>query len=415
MPDPGKNESKQDYLRRCTKELIDKEGKKPDQAFAQCNSYWEEAKSANAIQLRRPLELTMPVELTRKDDQSGGEITGFLIVGYTGQVIDFGWMGKYIFDTAGIRLEPKMPVLREHNRDRIVGTGTKQWKKDNNIFVQGKFSQSTQDGQEVKNLAEEGYPWQASIGIWPEEVKLLRDEKEKEVINGIEVQGPMEIWTKSHIRETSFVSLGADDQTAGISITLSDPCPVEVRVEYNPTEKQTEEEKPMETQKILEQLAQAKDLTPELLAEHLPKMADHFTNEGKESAEQGFIKSGTERERDRVVEILEAGAGPETTMKAIKDGTEANEFYKLAWKARKETQTKELDDFKTGAAGDVVPKEPKEPQTQSGKSPEEEVAEKAAMLAEEKGISTGEATALVLEKDPELAKRYYGSYEMPTN
>ena len=44
MPKPKKNEDKETYIKRCTKEIIEKEGKKPNQAAAICNSFWREKK-----------------------------------------------------------------------------------------------------------------------------------------------------------------------------------------------------------------------------------------------------------------------------------------------------------------------------------------------------------------------------------
>lgn len=46
MPTPNKGEKKQDYMNRCNKELIDKEGYKPDQANAICNSKWDKGKKS---------------------------------------------------------------------------------------------------------------------------------------------------------------------------------------------------------------------------------------------------------------------------------------------------------------------------------------------------------------------------------
>ena len=44
MPEPEKGEKKKDYINRCTKYLIEKEGKKPDQANAQCRGMWDQHK-----------------------------------------------------------------------------------------------------------------------------------------------------------------------------------------------------------------------------------------------------------------------------------------------------------------------------------------------------------------------------------
>ncbi len=48
MPSPNKGEKKQDYINRCNKDLIEKEGYKPDQANAICNSKWDKSKKAES-------------------------------------------------------------------------------------------------------------------------------------------------------------------------------------------------------------------------------------------------------------------------------------------------------------------------------------------------------------------------------
>jgi len=44
MPQPSKGETKKNYISRCVSQLIEKEGKEPDQARAQCESMWEQDK-----------------------------------------------------------------------------------------------------------------------------------------------------------------------------------------------------------------------------------------------------------------------------------------------------------------------------------------------------------------------------------
>ena len=46
MPQPRKGEDKKTYINRCTKDLIEKEKRKPDQARAICESYWDKRKKA---------------------------------------------------------------------------------------------------------------------------------------------------------------------------------------------------------------------------------------------------------------------------------------------------------------------------------------------------------------------------------
>src|SRR4030042_6563402 len=172
MSKPNKKESKQDYLTRCTRELIDKEGKEPDQAFATCNAYWDDSKSQ-----RSAMNLTAPLILDQIGD--GSLAKGFLITAYTGAIFET-WWGKVIIKTAGIEAKPKMPVLREHVRGQVVGYSTKAWIEGQNFMLQGDFSARTQAGQEVQALAAEGFPWQASIGVWPTNIKVLGSDKESE-------------------------------------------------------------------------------------------------------------------------------------------------------------------------------------------------------------------------------------------
>lgn len=211
MPKPKKDESKQDFLSRCTKELIKQEDRPAEQAYKLCNVYWDETYNQRAA-----LTLSAPLEL--ESDDGDGDPKSFMITAYTGRSIGTG-SGKVIFDVNGMKAKAKFPVLREHARDRIVGLGTKTWKDESHLFMRGDFAKDSQDAIEVKSLAMQGFPWQASVGIWPEKIKVLDSEKETAIVNGQEVKGPIEIWTQSHVGEVSFVALGADDETAAVVLS----------------------------------------------------------------------------------------------------------------------------------------------------------------------------------------------------
>jgi len=213
MPTPRKNEAKQDYLKRCTEALIQKENRSPEQAYKLCNVNWDNAKGQKSA-----LSFTAPIELTASEE--GGQRGRFLITAYTGKVVQRFW-SKLVIVVKGIQANGKMPILREHFRDRVVGWSVKSW-ADGNFYIMGEFSESAKDGQEVRALAEEGFPWQASIGVWPVKVKVLDSEKEEESVNGLKVTGPAEIWLESEVREVSFVAIGADSDTAAIAKTESE-------------------------------------------------------------------------------------------------------------------------------------------------------------------------------------------------
>ena len=144
------------------------------------------------------------------------EARRFEIRAYTGKVIS-SWFGGFVIDIAGMQSKPKVPILREHERDRIVGWSEETRKEKDGLYFSGTFSSSTPDAKEVLALADEGFPWQTSVGIKPLQIKILKNANEAMEVNGKRYNGPLEIWTKTLVGETSMVSWGADNDT-GMSL-----------------------------------------------------------------------------------------------------------------------------------------------------------------------------------------------------
>jgi hypothetical protein len=372
MPKPNKGENKQDFLKRCTGELVDREGRESDQAFAMCNAFWDDSKSQ-----RSALSLTAPLALAPAQGDQPGK--GFLITAYTGAVIDRGWFGKLVVATDGIKVNAKMPVLREHDRSRVVGYSTKAWKENSNLFLQGDFSVKSADGQEVRDLAEEGFPWQASIGVWPKKVKVLDSDKETELVNGQEVAGPAEIWLESYVREVSFCALGADDETAAITLADQDK---KVRVSI-------ERSGPKSKEAIMPiTLQQLEAEAPELLKE----IRGSARSEGLAAGQD----EGVQTERARVVEILEADGDKAVTLEAVKNGAPAGETFKRFFQAEKDGRDKALAEMKTNAPPSMGPTAP-------GTGQDFEAKVKEIMAS---GKSRGEAIKMAAKEYPELHQAY---------
>ena len=262
---------------------------------------------------RKPINLTGPVLFQAAEPDNS--VRKFDIQAYTGAVINT-WYGKLVFDISGMSSRTKMPVLREHIRDRIVGFG--KGSQDGKAFsVSGEFSKYTRDGLECLALADEGYPWQASVGIRPVKVKTI-DEKEDFQVNGKSLKGPAEIWLKSDVGEVSFVSLGADSNT---SISVFSESTEEIDVELESlSQPQTagsetgpnKENRPMTKEELM---AQAPELAATLKAE------------------------GAAEERTRVTQIL--AADPEmkhiTVLKqAIEAGHAADGVFKSLFEAERQ-------------------------------------------------------------------------------
>lgn len=143
----------------------------------------------------------------------------FKIKAYTGQALTFPWWGQLVFDISGMRLDPRFPVLREHDSMKPAGTGTKSWKADGALWAQGVLL-SNRHGEEIQKLMEEDFPLQASVGIWPITVEEVK-KSETVSVNGRSFTGPGTVWRESHVREISIVVLGADDKTEVLGLAAS--------------------------------------------------------------------------------------------------------------------------------------------------------------------------------------------------
>jgi hypothetical protein len=380
---PKPNESKQDFLKRCTQELIES-GASSKEAFASCNlDYGMSGNNRSAMVLSAPVELASGKE---------NEPRPFLITAYTGNPLKrFGW--TIIFDLSGMKSKKKIPVLREHGRDRIVGFG-ESWKDDHNVYVGGEFSKTTKDAKEVLSLADEGYPWQASMGVFAKKVKVLDSEKEIETVNGHEIKGPADIWLDWDMGEVSFVSLGADDQTAAITFSDDPDRRIPVEIVRNSNNQTSKEESEMDFQTL------QKD-HPDLLAQ-IQKAA-------RAEGEQTGHDAGIQTERSRVTEILSAGADADSAKKAIVDGMEASAAYKLFFEAEKNMRSEKLKKLETSAPKPAAPPAPPDPAGDKGPA-DQVVAKKAMELAASEKIPISDATIRVLKENPDLLAAYEASF-----
>lgn len=213
---PRKGESKQEFFRRCAQE-IQASGASQEEALSACAANWNQARLIAFVdEGRAHLEASVSLEAASENKEAARR---FSILAYTGKVIDWGWLGKFVIDLSGMSLaKPTVPSLRNHSLDRIVGTIDKSAQDENGFYVFGGFSRVTPDAREVLDLAEEGFPWQASIGVEAQEVLHLERGATREV-NGLTVEGPLDVWLKTSVFETSFCPFGADDDTAAVAMS----------------------------------------------------------------------------------------------------------------------------------------------------------------------------------------------------
>lgn len=76
----------------------------------------------------------------------------------------------------------------------------------------------TEEGRHVASLADQGFPWTASVGVRCLEEKELAEGDELEV-NGLKLKGPdVYVWTKSALYETSFITAGPADAATSAEV-----------------------------------------------------------------------------------------------------------------------------------------------------------------------------------------------------
>lgn len=227
MPAPRAHESKQSYLRRCVAQCT-ADGMAENEAFAVCALACRQANLSGSDDPRLQ-QLCAPVRLLAAnddanpagDDADGGEQSAaerrFAILGYTGVEVEV-WGYRFVIDLNGISMKTAIPALREHERDRIVGMTDESRVDAQGLHLFGTFSKATPDAAEVLALADEGFPWQASIGVRALQV-LQVEAGASATVNGRVVRGPIDIWQQSQVGEISFVALGADSNTVAIAMS----------------------------------------------------------------------------------------------------------------------------------------------------------------------------------------------------
>lgn len=133
-----------------------------------------------------------------------------------------GFSVPVIVDLAGLKASrDKIPILLDHDPSRIVGQTDGIAIDSSGVRLTGSITGEDAAASSVVSHARNGFEWQASIGA-----SIVRQEfvksGEKAVVNAREVSGPILIARESRLFETSFVAIGADQQTSA-SVAASNP------------------------------------------------------------------------------------------------------------------------------------------------------------------------------------------------
>jgi len=238
-----------------------------------------------------------PVEILTSTDGEKTKKRKFSMVAHSGRIMLNHWLwGNLAIDLSGVSIgRKKKPALRDHNSNRIVGwTEGINIDEKRGIVAEGIFSGKTEDGIQALELADEGFPWQASIYIPPLAIERVKDGETAEV-NGRKIKGPGTIFRKSILREVSFCALGADENTSASALKdKSDNIDLDVEI--------------IENKKEVDNM-ELTDLTLEMLKTERSDLAEVLLKEGKESGAKESLDAGVKQERERVLSILKEAKG----------------------------------------------------------------------------------------------------------
>ncbi len=130
-----------------------------------------------------------------------------------GALVLAGWRFPVVVDLDGLSIRGGAKVYLDHNRTARVGHLDAVNILGGRLRVTGVVSSTSPAAREVVADADNGYPWQASIGAGVQQVEFIGEGKTV-TVNGKEFAGPLNVARRSSLSEVSFVGNGADDQTS---------------------------------------------------------------------------------------------------------------------------------------------------------------------------------------------------------
>ena len=138
-------------------------------------------------------------------------------VAYAGGVLSY-FGGNIAIDLDSLKFDGKqIPLLRSHDRDRVVGYGHLM-REGNALIVEGEML-SNDHASEITSAADEGLEWQMSVHI---ESSRTLTRNAGDVVNGQAITvDDVTVLADGVIREVSFTPTGVDADTSARILSLS--------------------------------------------------------------------------------------------------------------------------------------------------------------------------------------------------
>jgi hypothetical protein len=155
---------------------------------------------------------------------SGDEQKGprrFEMLAYNGGTLQVGgYPLPVVVDLAGMEFRtPKLPTYYGHHDgsdgSKLVGHSDSHSTEGGRLVVSGVVSAATAHAKEVVDAHDNGYQWQASVGVQPRRDQLQEIKAGKTVtVNGQTFVGPIIVARKSTLRHIAILPEGADSGTS---------------------------------------------------------------------------------------------------------------------------------------------------------------------------------------------------------
>lgn len=138
-------------------------------------------------------------------------------VAYAGGVLSY-YGGNIAIDLDSLKFDGKqIPLLRSHDRDRVVGYGHLM-REGNALIVEGEML-SNEHADGIVSAADEGLEWQMSVHI---ESRRTLTRHAGDVVNGQAITvDDVTVLADGVIREVSFTPTGVDADTSARILSLS--------------------------------------------------------------------------------------------------------------------------------------------------------------------------------------------------
>ena len=161
--------------------------------------------------------LSAVMTLSKDTVASGGR--AFIGIAHSGKPFEY-FCEQHVVDFDGIQFKAKVPVLREHDREKIAGVCSLSVNDLGELAVSGELF-NNEHGKAIIEAADDGFPWEMSIDCRPNVISRLKSGQQL-TVNGNTVTGEAVILQQVTVREVSFCATGVDSQTHATVLSEKD-------------------------------------------------------------------------------------------------------------------------------------------------------------------------------------------------